>query len=840
MRHNPYGAWISGLVATVLSAVAVQAQAEPPAGASRLWWNDFPRIVQVGQADTAQGMNASCAMCGAADDPTWGLYGQRVRMDSSGDRVEQIHAGGMKAITWFEAFGTAGSTYVAQLKRDGEGNWIKSPTDPTLTRVFLNHWAWQLFDGSGEIRWIGVHNYFDDEDFARPYTRTHPRYGCPPMTYPDKTVATGYQGPAADPRNSRIYAAGCSKDVFGNVTFTHAFNAKMNAIDPATGKPRGPIGGLVEFGGKYASLVSPGKDSACPVWIDYARASVRQALDAGIDGLWCDNFSPWDSFSARPVAKAFGEWSVATFRDHLRREFSKGELVAMGVVEVDSFDIRDYLRRTFRQWGGTVDDVGQGELNDPFDANAPGLREQTWRDARWRDDPVWRAYLVHKRRTGTKALEAYYAAIKDEAAAAGKPDFLVSGNDLPNFGLGWVRGQLDMVSTELAWGWGLASGSRGFMPPPYGSYVPVYQLAREHAKSRFVNVWLYVPKEQWHRPNTANVLYYQGLANHTLPMPHPGNSRTVGDEATAGAFFRFLRSAAPTFGDRTPVAEIGLYYSSSSQLMQYTPGGVLDHNNQPHMFAHWGWGTALSWLHYPYRAVPEWKLNPETLAGLRLLVIPSAEVFPAEDLAVLEHWVRGGGALVIAGDCGSRLGEAGNFAPCPNGSTLAPLLAAEGEPQLRPLGKGQVLRLREDLGSLFYAATEARPSLVSGLAQTLSSVLPPENALVHAPSVSWKVGLTYHQDRGRVFVDVNNTDIDLAKDTIEPVPPISFTVRLPPELQGRQLRARVLSPDPAPQAELAVLDDGRAEVSLGSVKVYASVLIEPREKEPSRVDPGGK
>ena len=161
-------------------------------------------------------------------------------MGSCGDRVERIHAAGMKAMTWFEAFGTAGSIYAAQLKRDGKGDWIRSPTDPTLTRVFLNHWAWQLFDGSGELRWIGVHNYFNDENFAQPYTRTHPRYGCPPMTYPDGAVAAGYDGPASDPRNSRIYDAGCAKDVFGNVTFAPGFSAKVNEIDPATGKPRDP------------------------------------------------------------------------------------------------------------------------------------------------------------------------------------------------------------------------------------------------------------------------------------------------------------------------------------------------------------------------------------------------------------------------------------------------------------------------------------------------------------------------------------------------------------------------------------------------------------------------
>jgi len=69
-------------------------------------------------------------------------------------------------------------------------------------------WNWQLYSG-GTIVWVGVHNWFDDEWFAQPYTRTHWRYGGLPMTYPDGTVATGYIGDPTDPRNSRVYDAGC-------------------------------------------------------------------------------------------------------------------------------------------------------------------------------------------------------------------------------------------------------------------------------------------------------------------------------------------------------------------------------------------------------------------------------------------------------------------------------------------------------------------------------------------------------------------------------------------------------------------------------------------------------
>jgi len=162
------------------------------------------------------------------------------------------------------------------------------------------------------------------------------------------------------------------------------------------------------------------------------------------------------------------------------------------------------------------------------------------------------------------------------------------------------------------------------------------------------------------------------------------------------------------------------------------------------------------------------------------------------------------------------LGEAGNFGPCPTGSTLAALMAVEGG--ARPLGKGKVLTLREDPGLSFYKATEERPSLLAGLARTLARVCPPANASLQAPEVSWKVGLTLYKDRGRLFIDVNNTDIDLGQDVIEPAPPVTFTVALPLELRGKELRAQVLSPDIAPPSGTHASGgrSGRGESGVGT------------------------
>ncbi len=810
------------LVGTLTLLARGGALAQGPA-ADIPWWDNYPLIVKGGVwSDDAPGIgvrfHADVVFCSSADDPGWGVYGQRAQMVEYDPKGEaKVRAAHLRSMGYFETFGT-GYTCIVQLQKNSDGSWVKYPGYPDVTRVFTRDYNWQMYNHKGEIRWIGPHNYFDDEDFARPYTRTHPRYGSPPMTYPDGRLASGYNGPPTDPRNSRVYDAGCSKDVLGNVAFEYGYN---DVINDTVHRKGGPYDGLIKVGDRYSGLIFPSKDSACPLWIDYARATTLQALDAGLDSMWTDNFSPWDSFNYRPITKAFGDWSVTGFREYLAGHFSSDDFRAMGVADPRTFDVRAYLRNKLSAFGGTATD----------------LTDWRWEDPRWLDDPVWRAYKIYKRQTGSAALAKWYETVKSVAAAAGKPDFLVAGNDFSGFNLGWARGNLDMVSTELSWGPGLEVGQRGLMPPPIGSYVPTYKQAREQARSRFVNVWMYLPAGQLKKPGIANVLFYQGLANHTFPLPQILGNVTAGDDAANAAFFAFVRSVRPTLGARLPVEEIAIYHSPSSQLAFLTPNGapISTIDAQPHSFSYLGWGTALGELQYQYRSVPEWKLTPAMRSGLRVLIIPDAEVFDPDDVAILEPWIRAGGALIVTGDSGLRRGEAHNFDRNAGGLSLAPLTGAADfstapAQQLRRMGNGAVLYLKDNIGMHFYNAAATRPGLLAPFANAINAVTAGQAPFVlsNVGGVPTTVGLTVYDDSAaqRRFVDVNNVDINLNTDTITPSPAITFTLKLPAWLQGKPLTARVLSPDSPPAVTITPNGTDRVDVTLSSVRLYASVVIE--------------
>jgi hypothetical protein len=777
------------------------------------WWDSCAVLASTGDPAQAHRIHADAVTTGAGDDPAWGSFSEHERVSEKKQETALLHQQGIKVLSYIEAYGET-TSFVAQIRRDPDGNWIKVNGDPTRTRLFSIFWNWEHFDGTGVIHWIGVPDYFQESDVVAPWTRSHPRYGCPMMTYPDGRPASGQSDPA-DPRTNAVYDAGCSKDVNGHVTFDYDYRPDLplaGLIKTAGTGPGVPDPGYtpVEWtrlkDARYAGLFNAGKDSACPIWIDYIKASVRQQLDAGLDGLWVDNYSPWDSLNVQPILKAFGEWSVAGFRDYLPLHFTPSQLAATGVSDLQHFDIRTYLQNRCRQFGG-----------DP--AN---LKDRKWLDPRWSEDPLWRAYLIYKRQTGTKTLSAFYHTIKTEAAAAGKPDFLVSGNDIPGFSLGWPRGDLDMVSTELSSGWGITAGPRGLMFPPFGSYVPVYQLAREHARSRYVNAWLYVPPNEEGKPNLARVLYAQALAFDATAMPHYGGSRTAGAEESDAPFFAFMHKAAPVFAKRKPIEEVGLYYSSSSQILELLPGGLRAHNDQPHSFSIYGWGTALAFLHVPWQAVPEWKLN--LLDHLRVLIIPSAAVFPSEDLPSLTKWVKAGGSLVIAGKCGTHLGESGNFDPAPSGSTLQPLLP--GSKTERTLGKGTVIYLPVDPGYAFYQSTTERPKQLPEFANIIKTALKDRSPLIlDATNVDWKTGINLHGDDHSLFVDICNTNIDIASDTLTPATPITFSVALPSDWGEKLPQITSLSPDAAPILSSRFLTPHRLQITVGPTTLYTSVII---------------
>src|ERR1019366_7692031 len=385
-------------------------------------------------------------------------------------------------------------------------------------------------------------------------------------------------------------------------------------------------------------------------------------------GSWTDSVSAWDSFMAGgPVSCAFGEWSVALFRNYLTNQFTTNQLASWGVLAtnaplaaITNFDVRAYLL--------TV-------ASNQFGLRTTNLTDAAWDNPGWLNQPVWNAFKIFRRQNGSAALANYDQNVHAAAALGGQTNFALLANDIIPATFGWARGTFDLASTDLSLGWNLTAGSRGFGLPPFERLGPLYKAAREQGRSRFVTLWLYNDgyAGALTNPGPVNALFYEMLATHALPKIIVGDSHFAGTPAIQTNFLRFVaQSAAPAFANRVPTEEVGIYLSTSSILSTALPGDAANFAAQNHQYAVWGWGTALSQLHSQYRIVPEWKLNKDLLRTLKILIIPNAEAFEPADVATLQSWVTNGGCLIVTGDTGSLLGERGNFASI-NPLVLAPL-----------------------------------------------------------------------------------------------------------------------------------------------------------------------
>jgi len=797
----------------VLISLPLRARAAP-----HPWWDDYPTMAQAETLAEVKRSGAASVIHGAAADPTWGIMAAKLRAYQGAANLRALHADGRRAITWVEAFGDCMS-YVAALGLSADGTVQRDPNHPDVPNIILNNWAWQFSGSLGphQTVWIGLHNYTDDLPWARPYTRANPRYGMPMPRFPNGVPAIGCNGSPANPTSWRVYQAGASRDINGKLGVVWELNPEVNRLDPGTGSVAGPTEGLVPVVAgrdetsdpalkpgevRYAGIASVHKDAACPFWPAYFAASCRNAVDAGLDGLWCDNYSAWDNFGYPPVERAFGEWSVARFRQYLARHFSPAQLRAMGVENPAVFDVRAELKARFRRWFG----------EDPSNLRAAG-----WRDARWLSDPIWRAYRTFKQQAGAEALRRCYAAAK----RAGGSSFAVTGNDIPWFSLGWVTDHwLDMVNTELNPGWHPGSGSFGVGFPPVGRMSPVYRLAAAHGKGRFAVAWYYLDGQYAkYRGNSevGRVLSYEALACNTFLLSYPSNPSISGTPQSHHEVNSFVTASKPLWGDRKPAANLAVLFSPTSQLAFMAPGGYPNMDRQPHVFSFYGWCTALEMLHVPYLVLPEFKVTPAALSNVDLLIAPEVVALPAAARAAISAWVRRGGLLLVD-EPASSLG-------CP-----PPFRGLE------PL-RG-VWRLRGERALDFYVNRDSRAQQLRWFAGVVAAAKRRGfRPTAEAASMPPNVGLTVFANPSQraLSVDCYNVDLSPAGHRVVPAEQLRMTLRLPAYLAGKRLRGLLLMPGQTP-SPIQLVPNAKARtvgIHLPGLRYYASVLVMLADKPAS-------
>jgi len=787
----------------------------------RTWADLCPSVIQTSDLQALRQSRARVLIANIAADPTWGPYAQRLGYLDMAELREALRGSGVRTITYIEGVGDC-MIYAIALVRRADGTYETHASDARTPRPVRTHWCW----GSPELprgdalSWAGIHASVLGEDFVRP-DYTLKAIGLAPPTYPDGRPAIGRVSGARPPLDAELWDACASKDLNGRL---RPIFAPAIGLKPGDQSMPGMTDGLYEAvvgrddvdgvglraGDRvWCGLVSVHKDISAPFWRHYARASARAIARAGVDGVWCDNWSPWDNFGYPPILHAFGDWSVRRLCDWFADGAPRSAVTEAGIGDPRAFGVRSALKARSSAMG----------VKDSADLRDPG-----WSDARWLDDPLWRLIKAGRQVQARRDLRAFHAALHAGAREGGKRDFAVCANDIPFYGLGWAReGWTDMVHTETTPGWHMGSGTRGIMLPPSGKMAVAYRAALAHQSGRYCAAWYYIDHsnaEHQRKQGLARVLLAEAFANGAFLLCDPAQVRVAGTVQTHAWWNEFVRTREAAFTGRRPVADVGIVFSPDCQLYELAPAGFPDMDRQPHVFGHWGWGTAMLDAHIPYVALPDWRIGATGLRGLRALVAPDVGCLSDAALASIARWVRGGGHLVTTGACGSRHGADGAFERRSR-SLLDTLGVRPGSGWASAsVGKGSVVCHEAPVGMSYYLQPKDRPTLLAAMRDAVGS--PPMLPSVDAPPTVELAAWRRDGDRG-FDLDLANTDIRLADDVVIAAPAIRVEARVS---WSGTTRATLRSPDPGTRVRCSTVS-GRAVIQIDGLVHYASVGLEP-------------
>lgn len=661
-----------------------------------LWWDNWPRCNNSNQIANVTSTNSDTMVAWLADEGRSQFFREdNDKRPAQVNTVAELKRRGWHFLPWLEGMGNTRGC-IAAVHRLPDGTYEKAwfTGDPKLV---AQPWTWDT-DGPGvnaaanEVHWMGVHSWINREPWQG---RAIAPPDFPTPTYPDGMPAVGYLTEGdVDPRRSRLWDALCGRSISGEM------RVKYNYRPPAPGRPKNIIGLLpVEtYTGEvlYYSDMQPAKDMAASWWIDCNLEAARYYIKMGASGFWVDNWNGFDFIFGggngvdaphviTPLVGSFGLWSVHLFKKYL----ADRRVQVPGVMDFATFDVRTYLRGRFteRYPGQNADDT-----------QAPG-----WDDPWWVDEPIWTAYKAFKADIIAERTKQLYDGIKSAAADLGvDPDTIcVSANDCGRLSVTTDSHlTLDLANLEYT----------PYLHPvnqvvkeglaPFGQTTAFYQLSRQYAQSQHAVAWYYLGGEYAslnQNDQLGELLGYEALANNSMLNNGAPVGLTPGTGPSHKIVNDVLARAKSVLGKRTPCADIAVLHSSQSEFRSLAPGGFLDTGQEPSLLGFYGWANALSRLNLPYRVLSDFRLGPEMLTGIGVLILPHVLALTDGQLDVIRAFVDAGGAIVVTGEqAGSRRG-------------LQQSYSSRGVPALAQLAQGSQnsVFVAANLGETYYR-TSAR------------------------------------------------------------------------------------------------------------------------------------
>lgn len=764
-------------------------------------------------------------------DFTWGLLQQRSSAAETQNTKELVKAYRLKALSYFESAGQITLPTIGYYTED-------------FSKGFDMH-SWGFAANPGAIKNCvhfavsGIHLEINNDITTREmFTRESLGYSEP--TYPDGSSALGYlEGTDLPyPLTAKIYDSAAVKGIDGNIQVMYSGTPDAEGVEKLPVQVTVGSSTLRSLSGYNKGDVVPflevnmSKDILAPVWLEHTRVTIREMVNNGMDGMWCDNYGPWNNFES--VANAFGDWSEYRFNEYLRARHTDAELAEMGIADINSFNIREYMVAKAKELLG-MDDLGDLEYQFLYSSTSP-----IFTDTLWLDDVMWGAYKTFKAAASFDYLKSLYEIIKEEAHKGGLEEgYFVLGNDSPGVSHGFIESDyLDAVGAEVSYGWNLSFGSRGLSLLPEGRMSIFYKVSNEFGSAPYCVPWVYAGNNKaLKETNAGKILLAEAFANNAFIRAADDD---VGNNKAHRWLNRFLYANEDAFGMRYAKADIAIIFSTENQLANmntnYVNGANMD--KQYHAQGVWGTSHVLVNANVPYAIIPEWQANPELLANYKTVVIPNLEAMSDEMYKVYTDYANNGGRLVITGAMGYRYGGDDGYFMKRDTALITQLLGVDvtstpkndlfdyaSVPEdfiTAKIGNGTVVWCEQPLGNMYMTT----PSSREVVAPMILAMCGNNSTLIDSTNIPENVSayLLQSKDGQDVFVDLVNFNIDLSNDTV--TVPESFTVKvkLPTGADHSAYKAYGLSPDGNSDLAMTVTD-GWAEVTIDSLNIYTSVKL---------------
>ncbi len=789
----------------------------------KYWWYKFPTQ---SESENIQ-VHARSVRSNFGGDFNWGHLGQFNAYEEQYKRADNEFKD-KKIVSYYEAMGQS-MIYSVAYKKDAKGeftNFYNHEIDgKKIPMPEFNAWGWteEKVGNANCFDYFGPHIDVNGSEVDGGYNKQND--GIKNPVYPNGESAAGYdeKSELPYPLNAKIYDMSMGKNINGvlHIEPSMEFENSKGLAEMTVGTPELPKYVGYDDGDKAAfRMFNLNKDISAPFWQEYEKETAENFARYKLDGAWFDNYSPWDNFAFTAM---FGDYSVYKFKDYLKNNFTEAELEKMGISDASSFDVREYMKKKAEKMGAE---------------DSSNVSSREYQSDEWIDDPIWNAYKIYKSNEGAEHLKGLYKIMKD--ATKDKEDgFAVFANDMPKVNHGWVKDSyLDVVGCEVGTNWDLTFGSRGIGLPPVGKMAVYEKAAREQMKGPYPVIWFYNGGGAKDRTELGKVLQSEAFANNTF-VKRAANC--VGTDESHIWLNDFADENESLLSGRYDYYDTAIMMSTQNQLLMSVPSQPItgsDMNRQYHMQGMWGFAHALTDANVPYRIIPEWKVNSQSLKEIKTLILPCVEAMDDEMLPVLEEYVKNGGKLILTGAAGTRCGTKGNFKKRENGlfedllmrdtSVGASVKYSDNmnefdtEIYSKDVGKGKIIWTAEPIGFDYYSSTANRDEMLKQILDITG-----RSEIYDGSALNQTVGSFLYRtaDSKVIWADIVNYDVS-DDDVVTPAKNISFKIKVP---YGRQIsKITAISPEGNKEIARWSSDGDFVGITLDEVKYYTSVRMELR------------